>query len=133
MKNATGHKTEAALPKRHLVGLFRACLRFSPRVVNAAEQITELGQLTRPLVRFLGHPWRLFRAGGRFQRGENRGDPAQVAWSPNRIATTDLRAARMKKNNRANIAGHGYEAALVSSVSSSWEFFPSGRPRLPGS
>ena len=133
MKNATGYITEAALPKRRLVGLFRACLSFSPRVVNSAEKITAPGRLTRPLVRFLRNPWCPLGAGGLLQRGGNQGDCAQMAWSPNHIATTDLRAARLKKYNRANIKGHGHETVLGSSVSSSWASFPAGRPSLPGS
>ena len=86
--------------------------QFSPRVANSAEQITEVRQLTRPPVRFLRHPWRLLRARGRFRRSENQGDSAQMAWSLNHIATADLRAARMKKYNRANTTGHGPVTAL---------------------
>ena len=33
--------------------------------------------------------------------------------------------------NRKNIAGDSHEAALGSSVSSSWAFFPAGRPSFP--
>ena len=93
MKTTTGHIAEAAFPERRLVGLFRACLRFTPRVVNSAERITELGRLTRAVARFLRHPWRLLGPMGRFRRSENQGDSAQMAWSLTHIATTNLRAA----------------------------------------
>ena len=96
-KTATGYVTEATFPERHLVGLFRACLHFFPRVVNSTERITELGQLTRALVQFLRHPWRLLGAIGRFRRSGNQGGSAQTEWSPNHIAATDLRAAGTKK------------------------------------
>ena len=132
MKTATGHITEAAPPKRHLVGLFCACLCFSPRAANSAEQITELGRLTCAPARFLRHPWRLPAAIGRFRRGENQGVSAQAAGSLNHIATTDLRAARVRKYNRANITGHGHETALGRSVSRSRAFYPAGRPSPPG-
>ena len=51
-----------------------------------------------------------------------------MAWPLNRIATTDLQAAWMKKYGRANITGHGPETALVSSVSGSLASFPAWRP-----
>ena len=89
-------------------------------MVNSAEQITGLGRLTRPLVRFLRHLWRLLRAISRYRNSENDGRFAWMAWSLNHIATTDLRAARMKKNNRANITGRCHDTALGSSVSSLW-------------
>ena len=91
-ETATGHITEAALPKTAL-GRTVSSGKFPPRVVNSTEQITELGQLTQALVRFLRHPWRLLRAGGRSRNSENKGRAARMAWSLNRIATTDLRAA----------------------------------------
>ena len=51
MKTATEHITGAAFPGRRSVGLFRACLRFTPPgVVDSAGRITELGRLTWPLV-----------------------------------------------------------------------------------
>ena len=133
MKTATGHARGATVPGRHLVGLFRASFLSLPRVVNSAEQITELGRLTRPLVRFLRDPWRLLRAIVRFQNSDNKGRSAWVAWSPNHIAATDLQAARMTIYNRTDVTGHGPEATLGSGVSSSWAFFPAGRPSLPGS
>ena len=126
-------RAEAAFPKRHLVGLFRACLCFTPRVVISAKQIAEPGRLTRPLVRFLRHPLRFLRAGGRYRSSENRGRAIRTAWSPNHIANTDLRAARVKKYNRANFTGHSHETARGSSVSSSLAFLPAGRPSVPGS
>ena len=104
-----------------------------PREVKSAEQITGVGRLTRPLVRFLRHPWRLLGAGGRFWRGENHRDSAHMAWSPSFIANTDLRAARTKKYHRAKIIGFGPETKLGLSVSSPPSFFPAGRPSLPGS
>ena len=98
--------------------------QFSLRVVNSAEQLAELDILTRALARFLRRRWRLPRAGGRLRKSENRGDSAQMARSLNRIATIDLRAAKVKKCNRGNITGHGPETALGSSFSSSMAFFP---------
>ena len=95
MKTATGHTREATVPRRHLVGPFRACLRFFPRAVNAAEQITEVRRLTRALVRFFRHRWRLLRAVGRCWTSENGGRSARMAWSPNHIANTDPRAANV--------------------------------------
>ena len=130
MKTTAGYITEAALPKRHLIGLFRACLSSPPRVANSAEQITEVDQLTRALVRFLRHPWCLLGALVRFRNSENKGESSESAWPTNHVATTDLRAARMKKYNRANFTGHSHVTQLGSSVSSSWAFF---RARLiPG-
>ena len=123
MKTAARHISEAALPKRHLVGLFRACSSYPPRVVKSTEQITELGRLTRELVRFLRHPWRLLGAMGRFRRSENQSESARTACLPNHIATTDMRAARMRKYNLANIAGHGPVTALGWSVPSWLRFF----------
>ena len=133
MKNATGHASEARAPRRHLVGLFCACLFFSLQVANSAEQITELGWLQRPLGRFLRHRWRLPRARGRVRKSEDKGRRARMAWSLNRMATTDPRAARVKKRSRANIADHGPEAMLGSSASGSLAFFPGRRPSPPGS
>ena len=57
---------------------------------------------------------------------ENKSRAAQMARPLNHIATTDLRAARMKMYKRANIAGRGPETALVSSVSGSLAFLPAG-------
>ena len=51
-----------------------------------------------------------------------------MAWPLNHIATIDLRAASVGNYNRANIRGHAPATALGSSVSSSWAFFPAGRP-----
>ena len=133
MKTATGHARGATVSRRHLVGLFRASFLSLPRVVNSAEQITELGRLTRPLVRFLRDPWCLLRAIVRFRNSDNKGRSAWVAWSLNHIAATDLRAAWMEKYNRANITGNGTETALGSSVSSLWASSPAGQPSLPGS
>ena len=133
MKTAARHISEAALPNRHLFGLFRACSSYPPRVVKSTEQITELGRLTRELVRFLRHPWRLLGAMGRFRRSENQSESARTACLPNHIATTDMRAARMRKYNLANIAGHGPVTALGWSVPSWLRFFLAGRPSHPGS
>ena len=99
-----------------------------PRVVNSAEQITEMGRLARALVRFLRHPWRLLRAGGRFRDSENKGRAARMAGSLNHIAATDLRVASREKYNRANITGHRPGAVLGWSFSSSWACLPAGRP-----
>ena len=106
-----------------MFGLFRACLSFSPRVVNSTDQITKLGRLTRPLVRFLRHLWRLLRAISRYRNSENDGRFAWMAWSLNHIATTDLRAARMK-----SATGHMSEAAgprrrLARAFRAGWRFF----------
>ena len=97
-----------------------------PRAVDSAEQITEMGRLTRALVRYLRRRWCLLRAIGRFRNSENQGRCARMAWSLNHIVTTDLRAARMKKYNRANTEGHGLDTALGSSVPSSLALFPAG-------
>ena len=161
MKTAARHISEAAPPKRHLVGLFRACSSYPPRVVKSTEQVTELGRLTRELGRFLRHPWRLLGAMGRFRRSENQSESARTACVPNEkvvceppnvtlhgnvicesartacvpnhIAATDMRAARMRKYNLANIAGHGPVTALGWSVPSWLRFFLAGRPSHPGS
>ena len=106
-----------------MFGLFRACLSFSPRVVNSTDQITKLGRLTRPLVRFLRHLWRLLRAISRYRNSENDGRFAWMARSLNHIATTDLRAARMK-----SATGHMSEAAgprrrLARAFRAGWRFF----------
>ena len=106
--------------------------QFSARLVNYAENITELGHLTRALVRFRSHPCLLPRAGGRFRNSENKGESGWTTRSPHHIATTDLRAACMKKYNRANITGHGPEARIGSGVPISWAFLPAGRQSLPG-
>ena len=98
-------------------------VQFSPRVVKSTEHVTEAGQLTRALVRFLRRRSRLHRAGGRFRKSENGGRSAQMAWSPNHMATTKPRAAGMKRYNRANTAGRGLDTALGSSVSSPLAFF----------
>ena len=66
-------------------------------VVNSAEKITEADQLTRALARFLRRPWCLPREGGRFRNSENRGEYAQMTWSPGHIAATDLRAVCKEK------------------------------------
>ena len=92
-------------------------------MVNSAEQITEVDQLTRALVRFLRHPWCLLGALVRFRNSENKGESSQLAWPTNHVATTDLRAARTKKYNRANFTGRSHATQLGSSVSSSWAFF----------
>ena len=92
MKNTSGYMAEASAPRPHLVRLFRACLSSSLRVVNSTEQTTEVGWLTRGLVRFLRHLWCLLRPRGRFGRSENQGGSAQMAWPLNHIATVDLRA-----------------------------------------
>ena len=100
--------------------------QLSLRVVSSTDQIAEVGRLTRPLVRFLRRRWRLLRAGGRFRNSENEGEYSQMAPPLKHIATTDLRAAWMKKYNRANIAGQGPETAPGSSVSSSRASFRPG-------
>ena len=120
LKTAAGHTREH---RRHLFRLFRACLSFSPRVVNSTDQITKLGRLTRPLVRFLRHLWRLLRAISRYRNSENDGRFAWMAWSLNHIATTDLRAARMK-----SATGHMSEAAgprrrLARAFRAGWRLF----------
>ena len=92
MKTATGRTSEATVPRRHWVGLFRACLRLSPRVVISAEQITEVAQLTRARARFLRRWWRLVCARGRFRQSENKSRAAWMTWPLNHIAATDLRA-----------------------------------------
>ena len=79
MKNTRGYMTEASAPRPHLVRLFRACLSSSLRVVNSAEQTTEVGRLTRGLVRFLRHRWCLLRPRGRFGWSENQGGSVQMA------------------------------------------------------
>ena len=55
-----------------------------------------------------------------------------MAWPLNHIATIDLRAASVGNYKWANIRGHAPATALGSSVLSLWEFFPAGRPILPG-
>ena len=131
MENAAEHITEEALPKRRLVGMFRVVDALW--AVDSAEKITEPDKLTRPPVRFLRHPWRLRRAGGRFRISEIEGESGRMAWSLHHIAATDPRAAWGKKGNRENITGRSHETALGSSVSSPWAFWPPGRPSLPGS
>ena len=132
MENATEHITEATPQRRLLVRAFRACLPSSLRAAHSAEQMAEVDQLTRSLVRFLRHRRRLSRARGRFRRRENQGESARMAWPLNHIAIIDLRAGRMKNYNRSNTGGHGPEKALGSNVSSPSAFFPAGRPSLPG-
>ena len=73
MQTVTGHTRGATPPRRHFVRLLRACLCLFLRVVDSAEQITELGRLTRALVRFPRRRRRLLRAIGRFWRSENGG------------------------------------------------------------
>ena len=126
MKTATGHTRGSTAPRRHLVGLPRACLCLYPRVLDSAEQITEPGRLTRVLVRFLCRCLRLLRARGRFRQSGNQGFFKQTAWSPNRNATTDLRAAQKKKRNPVNITGHSRETKHGSSVSSCCRFLRPG-------
>ena len=62
MENDTWHITDAALPK---FGRAVSSGQVPFRVANSTEQITELGQLTRALVRSLRHPWRPLHTGGR--------------------------------------------------------------------
>ena len=107
--------------------------QFSLRAVDSAEQITEMGRLTRARIRFLRRRWCLLCAIGRFRNSEKKGRSARMARSLNHIAATDLRAAWMEKCNRANITGNGTETALGSSVSSLWASSPAGQPSLPGS
>ena len=73
---------EGGGPPKTALGWSGSGGEFFFRGVKSAEQITEVGQLTRPLVRFLRHPWRLLCVRGRFRNSGNRSRSARMAWPP---------------------------------------------------